>query len=125
MVSPLFKAGKTIVLAEENTRESVISAIRDGFTAVIHQDQGKPQGRGPFPAASSAKPQEAHVYGTYPMVDYVQFLLDEYYPLHDEIAYTEGLRIHDYNNGDPTAAEDIARISRRAKALEDKFFGRA
>lgn len=124
VVSPAFKTGKTIVLAAENTRDGIVSAIRDGYNAVVHQVQGKPQGVGPYGVTCNPKPEEPHVYGTYAMVDYVQFLLEEYFPFHDEIAYTEGLRIHDYNNGDPTAAEDIARISRRAAALEAKYFGR-
>lgn len=109
VTSKSFMTGKTIVFAAENTRDGIVSAIKDGYNVVTHTVQG----------------ETPHVYGTYRFVDYVQFLLEEYYPLHDEIAYTEGLRIHDYNNGDPTAAEDIARISRRAKALENKYFGRS
>lgn len=106
--SKSFMTGKTVVFAAENTRDGLVSAIQDGYNVVTHTVQG----------------ESTHVYGTYRLVDYTQFLLEEYFPLHDEIAFCEGVRIHDYNNGDPTAAEDIARISRRAKALEDKYFGR-
>lgn len=119
-----FTAAKTIVLAEEATCESVISAIKEGFNAVVHQVQITLQDRISFPSAGSTGREQPHVYGSYPIVDYIQFLLEEYFPLHDEIAAAEGQLLHDYNSGDPTAAEDIARISRRAKALEDKYFGR-
>ena len=108
VTSKSFTTGKTIVFAAENTRDGIVSAIKEGYNTVTHQVQG----------------ETPHVYGTYRLVDYTQFLLEEYFPLHDEIAYTEGLRIHDYNNGDPTAAQDIAAISRRARALENKYFGR-
>jgi len=106
--SKLFTASKTLVFAEENTRDGIIAAIRNGYNTVIHHLQG----------------ETPHVFGAYRMVDYAQFLLEEYFPLHDEVAFCEGVRIHDHNNGDPTAAEDIARISRRAKALEEKYFGK-
>lgn len=119
-----FTAAKTIVLAEEATCESIIRAIQEGYNAVVHQVQITLQDRISFPSAGSTGREQPHVFGTYPIVDYVQFLLEEYFPLHDELAAAEGQRIHDYNNGDPAAAEDIARISCRAAALEAKYFGR-
>ena len=108
VISKSFMSGKTIVFAAENSRDGIVSAIKDGYNVVTHTVQG----------------ETPHVYGTYRFVDYAQFLLEEYFPLHDEVAFCEGVRIHDHNNGDPTAAEDIARISRRAKALEEKYFGK-
>lgn len=119
-----FTAAKTIVLAEDATCESIIAAIKEGCNAVVHQVQITLQDRISFPSCGSSGREQPHVYGTYAMVDYVQFLLEEYFPLHDELAAAEGQRLHDYNNGDPTAADDIARLSRRARALEDKYFGR-
>ena len=65
-----------------------------------------------------------HVIGTYRLTKYTLFLLEQYFPLHDELCFEEGCRIKDAYFGDEDSMEILQKINGRVKKFTDKFFGR-
>jgi hypothetical protein len=53
----------------------------------------------------------------------VLFLLEEYFPLHDELCFEEGRLMKDFICGDSSAAEQLGRLQGRCGALMKKYWG--
>lgn len=110
--SEWFQIGKTVALARENSKEAIIEAIRDNKAAALEQyavsnGEGRPRVYGPFRIAS-----------------YVEFLINEYFPLHDELCYEEGRVMKDYVNGAEGAKEALEALHGRTKEMIRKYFGK-
>jgi hypothetical protein len=103
-----FNIAKTIVLAERIEKETLIAAIRDERSVALEQYAGEPLPR---------------LYGSYRYVMFVLFLLEEYFPLHDELCFEEGRLMKDYVTGDKSAAEVLQRFRGRCGALIKKYWG--
>ena len=95
----------TIVFAPENTRESLISSIKDFYSVAVDSIS-----------------TELRVVGEMRFVRYATFLLREFFPLHDELVFEEGRLMKDYACGDEDAAEIIKAISGRMKKQREKYF---
>lgn len=94
-----FGIGKTIVFAKELEQESICEAIKGMYSVAIEQQYG----------------EEERVYGSYRMVKYARFLLDQYFPAHDELCVEEGILMREYALGDPTAADALRAIANRTE----------
>lgn len=69
-------------------------------------------------------PGEAfRVYGPFRLVKYGDFLLNEYFPLHDELCVEEGRLMKAYSCGDQDAMELLRRLQGRTAALLRRCFG--
>lgn len=65
-----------------------------------------------------------HIIGTYRLTRYMVFLLEQYFPIHDELCFSEGQLIGDAYLGDDSALELLPAVCKRVKDFEKKFFGR-
>ncbi|MDR2178540.1 MAG: hypothetical protein LBP20_10970 [Treponema sp.] len=103
-----FQLAKTLVFSETCEQDSIFAAIRQGRVAALEQYRGEPKAR---------------LYGLHRYVMFALFLLEEYFPLHDELCYEEGRLMKDYICGDSGAADLLARLQGRCAALMRKCWG--
>lgn len=104
-----FGVGKTIVFAKSNKKEDIISAVKAARSVALETYGGETHPR---------------VYGSFRLVNYAEFLLNEYFPLHDDLCYEEGRLMKNHINNDPDAAATLASIKGRTAKLIDKYWGR-
>lgn len=98
----------TIIFAKEPSFEGFAEAIKNGYCAAVETYDGAPY----------------HVYGTYRFVKYCIFLLDQYFPIHDELCFEEGCRMKDAYLGDRESTELLGLISGRVDRYYRRFFGK-
>jgi hypothetical protein len=103
-----FQIAKTIVFSENCEKDALFDAIRNGRTVALEQYRGEPKAR---------------IYGLHRYVMFALFLLEEYFPLHDELCYEEGRLMKDYICGDREAAESLGRLQGRCARLMHKCWG--
>ena len=94
-----FGVGQTIVFAKNTDMDSIVDAIKGGYSVAIEKAYG----------------EEERVYGSYRMVKYARFLLDYYFPAHDELCVEEGILMREYALGDEEAADGIVAAANRVK----------
>ena len=95
----------TVVFSPENTREALISSIKDCYSAAV-----------------DGISREFRVVGEMRFVRYTCFLLKEFFPLHDELCFEEGRLMKEYACGNTEVAEDLRRISGRMRRQREKYF---
>ena len=93
-----FGLGKTVVFAENMELDSICDAVKTGYSVAVEQQYGG---------------EEARVYGTYRMVKYTRFLMDYYFPAHDELCVEEGILMREYIMGSESAGEALAAMADR------------
>lgn len=103
-----FNCAYTIIFAKNNSLEGFKEAIRGGYSTAVESYGNAPE----------------HVVGTYRLTRYALFLLDQYFPLHDELCFEEGCRIKDAYLGDEESKAVLNLLYGRVKRFTDKFFGR-
>jgi predicted metal-dependent phosphoesterase TrpH len=103
-----FQLAKTLVFAEDRGKDSIFAAIKQGRVVALEQYPGEPRAR---------------PYGLHRYVMFALFLLEEYFPLHDELCREEGRLMKDYVCGDSGAAELLGRLQGRCAALMGKCWG--
>jgi hypothetical protein len=104
-----FELAKTVVLAESCEFEALKEAIIAGRTVALEEYEGEN-----FP----------HIYGLHRYVSFVQFLLEEYFPLHNELCTEEGRLMKDYVTGDAKAAASALKgLQGRCAGLLKKYWG--
>lgn len=98
----------SIVFASSNSKDAIISAIRQGFSvAVDHYRNETPR-----------------IYGDYRMVSYALFLLTEYFPLHKELCFEEGRAMQQYATGnDSDALALLGFLHGRIRKFWRRYFG--
>lgn len=107
-----FQIGKTVVLAEENSKDAIMEAVKDNKAAALEQ------------YANSNRELRPRVYGPFRIASYVEFLVNEYFPLHDELCYEEGRAMKDYVTGVEGAKEELEFLHGRTQRMMAKYFGR-
>ena len=95
----------TIVFAFENTREGLISAIKDMYSVAVDSIS-----------------KEHRLVGETRFIRYGDFLLREFFPLHDELVFEEGRLMKDYVCGDESAIDILRAINGRMKKQREKYF---
>ena len=103
----LFDAMKTIVLSPTNTKSDLIESIKALRSVAIEDYRG----------------EHYKVHGSYRMVSYVIFLLENYFPLHDTLCYEEGRAMLDYIRGHEGAKAHLTYLQPRTHQLLAKYFG--
>ncbi|GHT95835.1 hypothetical protein FACS1894141_5160 [Spirochaetia bacterium] len=103
-----FELAKTVVLAESCEYEALKAAIIAGRTVALEEYDGET-----FP----------RLYGLHRYVSYVQFLLEDYFPLHNELCVEEGRLMKAYVTGDAKAAASALKgLQGRCAALLKKYW---
>jgi hypothetical protein len=100
-----FNISKMAVFAEDCGRDSIIGAVRDRRVVVMEQYSGEGLPR---------------LYGEYRYTAFTLFLLEEYFPLHDELCVEEGRLMKEYACGDKGAAAPLGLLRGRCGALMRK-----
>lgn len=95
----------TIVFSPENTREGIISSVKDFYSVAVDSIS-----------------KELRLVGETRFVRYGCFLLREFFPLHDELVFEEGRLMKDYVCGDEDAARLLTAINGRMKKQREKYF---
>lgn len=104
----LFTKMKTMVFATENTRDDIISAVKNGLTVAIEE----------------YTKENEQILGGYRLVSYALFLYEHYFPLQNELCFEEGRLMRCYINGDNTAKVRLEASKGQTVALRQKYFGR-
>ena len=99
-----FGISKTVLFATDTDFDSVCSAIKDGYSVAVEEPYG----------------EEARVYGPYRLVKYVRFLLDRYFPAHDELCVEEGRLMREYALGDSEAGVALSALHGRVARYTER-----
>jgi len=104
-----FTEERAVVFAEENSRDAIIKAVKElRSTVVLKCVDQNPQIIG----------------GGYRLELYTLFLMQNYFPLRDELYFEEGRLLHEYIAGTPGAKERLEATVRANAGFEDKYFCR-
>lgn len=103
--NPISTTARTIVFAHENTRDEIVGAIKSLYNVAVQDIH-----------------DQVEVLGTLRMMKYAWFLLEDYFPLHDELCFEEGRLMKEYACGNEEAGEDLRRISNRVQKMREKYF---
>ena len=60
--------------------------------------------------------------GEFRLVRYASFLYENFFPLHDELCYEEGLLMKKYVTGEEDAEAQLKAIQGRMKRQREKYF---
>ena len=100
-----FGVGQTVVFAKDMEQDSICDAIKQGYSVAIEKAYG----------------EQERVYGSYRMIKYARFLLDYYFPAHDELCVEEGILMREYALGDEEAGERLRAINNRVERKMNKI----
>jgi hypothetical protein len=96
----------TLVFSQDMELENIIYSIKELYSVAVE-----------------CYPGEAfRIYGPYRMVKFAQFLLYEYFPLHDLLCIEEGRLMKDYICGDKNALKMLQLTKGRTAALLENCF---
>ncbi len=103
-----FGWSSTIVLARSDSRDDIIAAVREGYSAAVETYPG----------------ESFRAHGSYRMVSLTRFLLDQYFPLHDELCFEEGRAMKDFVCGDAAGLDMLRATQGRTARLLARCYGR-
>ena len=104
-----FTEERTVVFAKENSRDAIIEAVKGLYSSVVLK-------------YAEQYPQIAG--GGYRLEQYTQFLVQNYFPLRDELYAEEGRLLHEYIAGTPGAKERLLATVAANAYFENKYFCR-
>ena len=101
-----WNVAQTIVFARQNERREIIDSVKQKYSVAV--DNISPQVR---------------LSGDFRFVQYGRFLLDFYFPIHDELCFEEGRLMKEYVCGqNDHALEELARMKGRVARMQHKYF---
>ena len=95
----------TIVFAKENTRESLIEAIKQKYSVAVDTIS-----------------DEYRLVGDFRWIRYGSFLMEHYFPLHDLAIRAEGYYLSRYFAGDARAADVLKSLKGQIPEMQRKYF---
>ena len=95
----------TMVFSPKNECEAIIDSIKNFYSIAI-----------------DGISKEFRLVGDFRLARYATFLLQDYFPLHDDLCYEEGRAMKDYACGVEGAKETLEFISGRVKKQREKYF---
>ena len=104
--SATFMTRKTIVFAKELELSEICKSIKDMYSVAVEVD---------------ADLNNERVYGSYRLVKYARFLIDRYFPTHDELCVEEGIKMREYVMGDSDAGKSLCELSDRTERYMRKM----
>ncbi len=103
--NPKGRICSTIVFAHENTREDLISSIKDKYSIAV-----------------DTLSKEYRLVGNYRLMKYASFLMENYFLLHDLACQAEGYYMKRYLNGDKRASEVLKVMRGQIPEMQNKYF---
>lgn len=95
----------TIVFAHENTREDLISSIKEKYSVAVDTIS-----------------KEYRLVGDFRWIKYGSFLMEHYFPLHDRACAAEGYYMNRYLAGDLRAEEVLRSMKGQIPEMQKKYF---
>lgn len=95
----------TIVFSPVCDRENLIASIKEKYSVAV-----------------DGISKEFRIVGDFRLGKYASFLLQDFFPLHDDLCYEEGRLMREYACGDEEAAKALEFISGRMKKQREKYF---
>lgn len=95
----------TIVFAHENTREDLISSIKEKYSVAVDTIS-----------------KEYRLVGDFRWIKYGSFLMEHYFPLHDRACAAEGYYMNRYLAGDPRAEVVLRSMKGQIPEMQKKYF---
>ena len=102
-----FTEERTVVFAKSNTRDDIISAVKEGYSTTVYMPYGQ------YPQICG---------GAYRLKAFATFLLNDYLPRHEARCFAEGNLLHDYVAGIDGAKEQLLSLAAYNKKLEERYF---
>jgi len=97
---------RTIAFAKKNDTDALLEAIRDGYTLAV-----------------DAISDENRLVGDYRLVKYGWFLMEHYFPLHQQACFEQGRAMKEYYCGDRSQGrETLDFLNGRIARLWEKYF---
>lgn len=103
-----FTWSSTLVFSQGKSFEELTGAIKELYSVAVESNPG----------------EEYRVYGPYRFVKYARYLLEKYFPIHDELCREQGRLMKEAALKDETAVEMLKMIQGRADAFGSRFFGK-
>lgn len=103
-----FNMAYTIIFAKDRSFEGFAEAIRNGYSVAISHRSGL----------------VGDVVGTYRLTKFTIFLLENYFPTHDELCFEEGRALAAAYLGSEEDRQILSLLNGRIGRFTDKFFGR-
>ena len=94
-----FGIGRTVVFAKDMEYGSITDAIKNHMSVALEREVG----------------EKERVHGTYRLVKYTRFLLDYYFPAHDEMCIEEGRLMREYALGSTEAGAALTALAPRVE----------
>ena len=85
----------------------IIGSIADGYSVAIESGKNEP----------------VKVYGSLRLVTYTHFLLENYFPVHNELCSVSGIHITELLDGDKDAISLVEKAEKKIENFEKAFFG--
>lgn len=93
----------TIVFSKSNTRKDILDAVKEKYSVAVDTIS-----------------KEYRLVGEYRLQKYASFLMERYFPIHDQQALMDGELMYQYAIGNATKSE-VDSISKRAELLLNKY----
>lgn len=97
----------TLAFAGGKSLAELTGAIRDFYSVAVESCPG----------------EGYRVHGPYRLVKYARYLLDHYFPRHDELCWEQGRLMKEWACGDESALSMLESIQGRTDAFAERFFG--
>ena len=101
-----FNHMKTLVFSPSLELEDINRSVMEGYSVPIDEYPG----------------EQPRMQGSYRMVSYARFLLEHYFPYHDELCFEEGRLMRAYQAGDQQAGSALKQLSGRTRRLLEHYF---
>ena len=98
----------TVAFVKEKSLEGLKEAFVNGYTSAVESYENAPE----------------HVVATYRLTKFTLFLLENYFPYHDELCFTEGHYLKEAYLGDENAVKMLRLLKGQTKSFYNKFFGK-
>ncbi len=95
----------TIVFSPANERTEIIKSVKDYYSVAVDNIS-----------------TEWRIIGDLRLVKYATFLMNNYFPLHDDLCYEEGRLMKDYVCGEKDAKKTLEFINGRVQRQREKYF---
>jgi predicted metal-dependent phosphoesterase TrpH len=92
--SVYFGISKTVLFAKDTSYEGIREAILGHYSVAVEEEYG----------------EQIRIHGHYRMVKYARFLIDYYFPGHDELCVEQGILMREYALGETSAADALRTL---------------
>ena len=103
-----FNMAYTIIFAKDKSMAGFAEAIRGGYSVAVSHRAG----------------MVGDVVGTYRLTTFAIFLLENYYPFHDDLCFEEGRAVKEAYLGSEEDKRLLGVLNGRVARFTDKFYGR-